>query len=156
MIVVRSVAPPYGDVVVVVEVEVGVVVDGTVVVAGVVSVGNVVDVEVVVSPPPDEHAASASASAAVNARPRRYLIGTPLSPMPPRISVDRTRRRTDHAHRKTIPRVGDLVYGAASPRNVANGPGLPFCGLRAAHTRSPTLGCGPSIMWRGRPADWVG
>jgi hypothetical protein len=69
MMEVRSVAPPYGEVVVVVDEDV--VVDGrVVVVAAVVSVGNVVDVEVVVSSLPDEHAASANVSTAIKTRPR--------------------------------------------------------------------------------------
>jgi hypothetical protein len=68
MMEVRSVAPPYGEVVVVVDEDV--VVDGRVVVAAVVSVGNVVDVEVVVSSLPDEHAASANVSTAIKTRPR--------------------------------------------------------------------------------------
>jgi hypothetical protein len=87
--VVRSVAPPYGEVVVVVD---EVVVDVTAgAVVAVVSVGNVVVVVVVVSSPLDPHAARTNANTTTMARPRRSLIGFPLSPMPllsaPRVHV---------------------------------------------------------------------
>ena len=135
------------------DVVVVVVVDGAVVVAAVVSVGKAVDVEVVVSSPPDEHAASASASTAVNARPRRYLIGTPLSPMPPRVTIEGTRHTTGHAHPNRVPRVAVPASGAPSPQNRGGRDRLSFCGLTAAYTGTATLGCSPRGR-RSEPTEW--
>ena len=88
-----SVAPPYVDVVDVVDD----VVDEVDEVVATVDDGGIVGLVVVVSSAPDEQAASTSANTARAARPRRYLMGTSLPPMPSR-SIDRTRRPPTRAH----------------------------------------------------------
>jgi hypothetical protein len=93
---VRRVAPPYGDVVVVVD-EVDVVVAVVDDVVATVDAGGMVAGIDVVSSAPDEHAAITSVNTATAANPRRYLIGMPLPPMPP-AAVQRTRPTPHPAH----------------------------------------------------------
>jgi len=112
---VRRVAPPYGDVVVVVG-DVDVVAAVVDVVATVDDGGMVAGIVEVVSSPLDEHAVITSANTATATSLRRYLIGMPLPPMPP----DCHRAYTMHPSPCTSrhePRVLCALYAVVSPRN---------------------------------------